>query len=233
MADHTSSREGLLKAINCKTPDRIPLSFMIFDALRDRLGPGDKDMMRTDIESQLELGLDAFVDLRRYFPDTEQIGHSDAQGMPVRFDKNVTTREWAENIADSDYPVLHKEYNTPSGTLSVTANKTDDWPYSQFDSGGYIVPFMDDFLEPRCKKFLIEKQQDLDAFIQLLVPPTKEDIQSCMKAWNHGKDLANEHDLLLSGGWGVGSDALAWFCGHERVLFMALEDPGFYTPFSI
>jgi uroporphyrinogen-III decarboxylase len=223
-----TSRERLLTAINCQKPDHIPLSFMIFSALRERLkNLQGEDLMKADIETQIELGLDAFVDLRHYYPDTEQIGHTDAQGMPVRFDEGVVSREWAEDLPDSTYPILHKEYNTPTGKLSVIANKTDDWPYYGTESGGYLVPLMDDFLEPRCKKFLVENRNDLIALKHLLLPPTPEDIKRCNESWEHGKSLANKHNLLLAGGWGVGSDALAWFCGHERVIFMALEDPGF------
>ncbi len=229
MSSKMTSRERMLAAINCEKPDHIPLAFMIFSALKERIR---EDLGIFDpveyIETQLVLGLDTFVDLRHFTPENKQIGHSDVPGFPVRFDQHVLTREWQEELQGSRYPILHKSYKTPSGTLEVAVDQTDDWPYPATSEGMAQVPFMDDFLAPRCRKYLIEKRQDLKAFQHLLISPAEEDLKTCHEVWELGKILAEENGLLLVGGWGVGSDALAWFCGLENAVYMALIDPDFF-----
>ncbi len=229
MLSKMSSRERLQAALNCEKPDHIPLAFMIFSALKERIREelGIFDPVEF-IETQLVLGLDTFVDLRHFTPENYHIGHSDAPGFPVRFEKNVKTKEWVENKTGERYPILNKSYHTPSGDLSVTVNQTEDWPYLDTSKEGCQVPFMDDFLAPRCRKYLIEKKENLRAFRHLLLPPSKNDLKTCREAWDLGKILAEEHHLLLVGGWGVGSDALAWFCGLENAVYMALVDPDFF-----
>ncbi|UCG28791.1 MAG: hypothetical protein JSV24_05380 [Bacteroidales bacterium] len=228
MSDRMTSRKRMLAALNHKKPDHVPMAFMIFTGLNKRLAKerGSSDPA-VAIGTQIELGLDTFVDLRFFSPHVSEIGHSDAPGIPVRFDNRVTMREWAEIPDDSRYPLLHKEYITPAGGLTVAVNQTNDWPYGDATSGTFQVPFMDDYLEPRCVKYLVETRNDLDALRYLLVPPTEDDLKRCYEAWDKGKHLARKHDLLLTGGWGVGGDVLAWFCGLQNAVMMSIEEPDF------
>jgi hypothetical protein len=229
MAESYSSRDRMLAALNCKKPDHVPMSFMIFTALRKRIISrlGRMDPVEL-VESQLKLGLDPFVDLRFFVKENETIGHSDAPGFPVRFDKRVKTKMSLENIQGQRYPVVNKEYITPSGNLKVSVNMTEDWPYGNLESGDYELPFMDDFLAPRCRKYLIEKKEDLKSLKHLLLSPSAADLKSCRESWNAGRKIAEKNDLLLAGGWGVGADALAWFGGLQNAVLMAIEDPGFF-----
>jgi hypothetical protein len=203
---------------------------MIFTALEERLaGEGLGGDPAAFIEAQIDLGLDAVVDLRLFTPHTDEIGHSDAPGFPVRFGEGVKTREWAETPWGRRYPVLHKEYVTPSGTLAVTVDQTDDWPYGDAARGDFHVPFMDDYLAPRCEKYLVETRADLASLRHLLMPPTSDDLKTCREAWDRGRELAGKHGLLLAGGWGVGADALAWFCGLQNAVMIALDEPDIFA----
>jgi hypothetical protein len=201
---------------------------MIFTALKERLKMKKNifDPLET-IKVQLELGLDAFVDLRTFSPENKKIGHSDASGFPVHFDDKVTMHEWAEISEGQPYPVLHKKYETPAGTLSVIVNQTGDWPYGNATQGKFHVPFMDDFLAPRSKKFLINDGSELEIVKYLLRPPSKSEIEQCHSSWERGKKFAEKNNILLAGGWGVGGDALAWLCGLQNSLIWALENPEF------
>jgi len=223
-----SSRERMLAALNSEKPDHVPMAFMIFTALNERL---NKKRMGGDpttvIEAQIELGLDTVVDLGSFAPYADEIGHFNAPGFPVRFGEDVKTREWAEIPDGSRYPVLHKEYVTRSGTLSVAVDQTEDWPYGDAVKGDFHVPFMDDYLVPRSSRYLIETRNDLVSLRHLLVPPREDDLNACHEAWSKGKELAKKHDLLLAGGHGVGGDALAWFCGLQNGVMMAIDDPAF------
>lgn len=223
--DEMSSRERMLAALNCEQPDHIPMAFMIFSALKERLAKertgGDPTAF---IQSQIELGLDTVVDLTFFAPQAVDVGHSDLPGFPVRLGAGVTSRQWAEAPTDH-HPVLHKEYVTPSGTLSVAVDQTADWPYGDAGKGDFRVPLLDDYLAPRCSKHLVGTRQDLAPLRHLLVPPTNDDLMACREVWNVGRRLAQKHDLLLAGGWGVGGDALAWLSGLQNAVMMAIDRP--------
>lgn len=228
MAVEMTSRERMLAALNGGKPDHVPMAFMIFSALEERLAAkhGFEDPAAS-IEAQVALGVDTVVDLRMFAPESKEIGHNDARGFPVRFAPDVKTRQWAEVSSDHSYPVLHKEYITPSGRLSIAVDQTEDWPYGDAERGDFNVPFMDDYLAPRALKHLLENRLDLAAMRHLLASPTEEDVKVTHAAWDRGKALACKHDLLLAGGWGVGADALAWFCGLQNAVMMAMDDPVF------
>ena len=210
-----NSRERLLAAIQGKAPDYVPLSFMIFSALR-----AERKDWFGGLEAQLELGLDPVADLMSLAPSAPT-GHSDAPGIPVRFPPDVTVRQWKDTASGARYPVLHKEYETPRGTLSVAVNQTDDW------KDGDNVPLLDDYLVPRCTKYLVTGEQDLPALRHLLGPPLADDVRMCRELWKKGKQFAREKQVLLAGGWGVGADALGWLCGLGNAVMFAVDEPEF------
>jgi len=226
MKKSISSKERMLAALNYETVDQVPLSFMIFTALKERLKIKFNKYDPVELVlAQLELGMDAMVDLRTFAKENKKIGHADAPGFPVHFHEKVSTHQWAELSGGAQNPLLHKTYVTPSGDLSVIVNQTYDWPYGNAAQGKFHVPFMDDYLAPRSKKYLIRDRSEIEAMEFLLQPPSDKELKQCLELWTHGKKIAEKHELLLVGGWGVGGDALAWFCGLQNAVIMALEDP--------
>lgn len=215
MAGKFSSRERMMAAIECREPDYVPLCFMIFSALKSKC----RDQYEF-VERQLELGLDAVVELP-VAPLHAQSDHSDLHGPPVRFDPRVRVREWREDRPDEKYPLLYKEYVTPSGTLKAVVSRAEDWPY------GDHVPLFDDYLIPRSREFLITNQSDLEHLKYLLMPPSEEEIGEFRETSRQAKEFADSRELLVTGGWGVGIDAACWMCGIENLILAAVYDPGF------
>jgi uroporphyrinogen-III decarboxylase len=214
MKKRLSSRERMMTAIECRKTDYVPMCFMIFSALRSKC----KDQYEF-IDKQLEMGLDAVVDL--VSPSDTQSEHSDLHGLPVRFDPQVSIKEWREDKDSEQFPLLNKEYITPSGTLRTVVNKTIDWQH------GDHVPLFDDYLIPRSKKFLINNKGDLDPLRYLLIPPSKEDIHKFRETAQKAKEFADSRKLLVIGGWGVGMDLACWICGIENLMLSAIYDPEF------
>jgi uroporphyrinogen decarboxylase len=99
--------------------------------------------------------------------------------------------------------------------------QTQDWPW------GDHVPFLDDYLVPRSKKFLVTEPEDLEALRYLLVPPTEADIASFLAESQPALELARRHDLLLAGGWGVGADLIGWIHGLQAMVFSTYDQPEF------
>lgn len=210
-----NSRERMLTALQCGRPDVVPLSFMIFNALGARCA-GWRDLA----ERAVELGIDPVVSLGSGVPGGGA-EHSDCPGIPVHFAPGVVVREWRERPRGARYAVLHKEYETPSGTLSLAVNQTDDWPY------GDHVPLLNDYIEPRAIKPLVTSPKDLPALKHLLAEPTAEDLVEHRTAWKEAKRFAAERGLLSAAGWGVGADALAWLYGLTDAVMTAIDRPEF------
>jgi len=206
-----SSRERMLCAISRGTPDYVPLSFMIFSALEQRCSGPWEFFLR-----QKGLGLDAVVELWHLNPDDVR-GCADAPGPPVAFGPEVKVREWREVAPAGRYPLLHKEYQTPCGTLSCTVQQTDDWPH------GDHVPFLDDYIEARATKPLITSFDDLEALRFLLRSPGADRLARTREAWAEGVrfilDVVSDwnrwrEELMLD----VGVDLLvrrAWYEGTD------------------
>jgi len=212
-----TSRERMLTALRSGEPDHAPCAFMIFGALLGRCGTYEEF-----IERQLQMGLDAFVELPPRPPVVANDWYN-LHGIQVRYDQRVTVSEWVERIAGEADPVLVKEYGTPAGTLRTEVRRTNDWRW------GDHVPFLDDYLEPRSRKFLVTGPRDLDALRYLLVPPTEADRDAFRRECAPALALARSRELLVAGGWGVGADLLGWVFGLENTMFASYDDPQFLS----
>jgi hypothetical protein len=127
--------------------------------------------------------------------------------------------EWAEEEAGER--LLVKEYRTPAGTLRVEVRRTQDWPH------GEHVPFLDDYLIPRSRKFLVSGPEDLEPLSFLLVPPKPQEVAAFQEQAAQLKALAARHGLLTVGGWGVGADLLGWILGLQNLVFLPYDRPQF------
>jgi len=204
----------MLAALDCRPVDHVPCAFMIHGALLQ--GSADYlDFVRRGVT----LGLDAFVELPPR-PPVVVNDHYNLHGIAVRHDPSVVVTEWVERASDEPIPILVKEYSTPAGVLRAEVRRTDDWRW------GDHVPFLDDYLEPRSRKFLVASREDVERLRYLLVPPTEAERAEFLRDCEPALALAREHDLLVVGGWGVGADLLAWVFGLENMVLAQYDDPG-------
>ena len=205
----------MLQALECGEPDYVPLSFMIYAALRGRC---EDDFEFVD--RQIDIGLDATV--RLGLSSSGPPNNRDLPGLPIHYHEDVEVDQWIQEAPHRGDPVImHKEYHTPAGVLSTAVNRTDDWPY------GNHVPLLDDYLCPRSQKFLVETVEDLDALRYLLTPPSEEDIEAFRAESERAIEFAADRGLLITGGRGVGIDASAWLCGFRNVAIAAIRRPDF------
>jgi len=215
MPNHLSSRERMLAAINCQTPDHPPCSFMIFGALLHQ-----SNSYLDFIERQRALGLDAAVMVPPRPPDVAN-DYFDLYGLPVSYHPDISISEHVRALPGMDAPVLFKTYHTPAGDLTAEVHQSEDWPW------GNHVPFLDDFLIPRSTKFIVESEDDLEAFQYLLVPPTDQERDLFWKESRPLMDYAGQHELLLTGGWGVGADMIGWIHGLSELVYDVYDQPEF------
>jgi hypothetical protein len=214
VANKMSSRQRMLTAIDCRQPDYTPCAFMLFMALRDQC-PSYAEY----IERQVEMGLDTCVDLPP--PSTEINDHGDLYGLPVSYDPRVTIKEWMEDQPGERDPIMVKEYHTPAGVLRTEVRQTRDWPH------GDHVPFLDDYLVPRSKRFLVTQPEDLQALRYLLVPPSEAEVAAFHAESRTVLELARQHDLLVTSSWGVGADLIGWIHGLQNLVYTTYDQPEF------
>jgi hypothetical protein len=172
------------------------------------------------IQKQIDLGLDTFVQL----PPRPPVVINDSynlHGLPVNYHPSVQIEEWKEYPENEQYPVLFKEYHTPSGTLRSEVYRDDEWPW------GDHVPFLDDYIETRSRKYLLTDSDDLPALRYLLRPPTQFEIDDFQSESMPIQDFACKHELLVAGGWGVGADLIGWVFGLENMIYASFDAPEF------
>ncbi len=175
MGAKLSARERLLAAIDGADGAPVPCSFMIFRALRQQC----RDEYEF-AERQAEMGLDARVQL---------------DDLPIRFAPEVEVREWSEADPEGGPPLLHRAYETPAGTLTAAARRTEDWPY------GDRLPVFDDYFTPRAACYPVTWPDELEAVGYLFAEPTQEDIAAFRREAEARKRFADDRGLLLTGGW--------------------------------
>lgn len=213
MPKSLTSRERLLRALKHEPPDYVPCAFMSFAAMRGRC----QDAYEV-VEQELALGLDSWL----FIPSSwrgQRPNHPDLRGLPVRLPPDVKTLLWVENLPDEPFPVLHKEYHTPTGVLTTLVRKTADWPHGNF------VPFFDDYQIPRAIKPLVTTMEDVEVLRTMLQPPSEADIAAFYAEAGRARAFCARKGVLLAGGWGVGADLVAWLCGLQNMMFMAVDQP--------
>ena len=215
MSKRLTSRERMLRALRHQEADRVPCAFMIFAALRDRCLDAYEVVVR-----ELALGLDSMLFIPSAWRN-ERRNHPDLRGLPVRFPSEVETEVWMDEQPGQKFPVLHKVYHTPAGTLTTRVLKTPDWPHGNF------VPFVDDYQIPRAIKPLVSTPADLEVLRTMLVAPTKDEIGAFQAKVRRAKAFQDHHQVLLASGWGVGADMVAWLCGLEAMILLEVDQPRF------
>ena len=207
----------MLAAMSCQEPDHIPCSFMMFRGLQAKCAS-----YQEFLEKQLALGLDVCVEIPPRMPNMVN-DYYNLHGLPVSYDSHVEINEWKEQIPGEEHSIMVKEYNTPEGVLRAEVRQTPDWRW------GDHVPFLDDYIIPRARKFLITSPPDLKPLRYLLVPPTREEVNSFREACGLFVQFARENELLLSGGWGVSADLVGWIAGLENMVYLAHDQPEMMT----
>jgi hypothetical protein len=194
---------------------------MIFRALSDRCQDEYELAVR-----QMELGLDTRVRL---------------DDLPVRFAPEVEIHESVSPGAEGEPPLLTRVYETPAGALRSSVRQIDGWPF------GDRLPLFSDYITPRAVDHPVAAQEHVAALRYLLTPPNDDDVRAFLEEARRRKRFAQEHGLLLAGGWRgerrvpgedrllVGAefgtvsviDTLMWLCGGTEPLLWAYDDPEF------
>lgn len=205
-----NSKERMLAAISGEAPDHTPCSFMLFFNLQNQC-----TTERQYAEEQLKLGLDATV-------HTGRLRHA----LHPKATEHITVEHKGSET------ILCRRIDTPAGPLETRVRQMNGWPTEDDFS------LFDDWLVPRTIDVLVDPQRDLDKLPYLFGDPTDEAITELRDMAAESRAVADEHQLLLVGGWGgrtgqaaiadggvMGADAMAWLSGYEIVMAMSMTEP--------
>jgi hypothetical protein len=208
------SKPSLLATLNHQ-PGPAPCSFMLFNGLKAEC----PDYL-TFLQRQLDLGLEPYVQI----PPRPPVVINDfynLHGLPVHYHPAVRVREW--KVQEGTDIFLMKEYVTPEGTLRAEVRQDEAWRW------GDHVPFLDDYVTNRSRKFIVDGPADLPALRYLLVPPSAQEIRAFQAESAPVIAFARAHGLLLAGGWGVGADLIGWVYGLNRLPYALFDEPAFIS----
>ena len=227
MRDRLSSRERLLAAIGHKEPDHVPLWSLWWPD--SQLVSFRSSIERT--ERLLDLGLDDTLRLEvphripaSYIHDLLSELDYVSRTRELAGLSGVVTRVWRDVPANSSYSLIHKEYDTPAGTLQQVVKQTDAWP------AGLDIPLLGGIADQNVScgvEFVVKSPEDLDKLQYLLQQPTDEQLDDFREYARAVKGFANDRGVLVEGGWIEWGDALLWLLGVEGLIFAQVDDPGF------
>jgi len=176
---------------------------------------------RQYVESQLEMGLDPYV----------HVGHLRHSLHPA-----ARQSEWIERDREGKH--FCRRIDTPAGPLTARVRQVDGWP----SEGNF--PVFNDWLVARSEEVLVKPEQDLEKLTYFFGPFRDEDIDRLRRSAAAARQLADEHGLMLLGGWmgaiepgmrpenrgnsdgGVmGCDCMAWLSGYQDVMVLSVTRP--------
>ena len=148
-----TTRERIRAVVRREPTDHLPLCFTaichgVIGFLYERLPDPIKQA-----EFLMNLGVDAGVTIT----------------APAHSLKGLEIKAWREDPPGERYPVLHKEYRTPRGTLKQVVRKTEDYGNDVRLFADHNVP------ASRSMTYLVESEENLDALEYLLRTPDDED----------------------------------------------------------
>ena len=194
-----SSRERMLAAITHREADYIPLWFNWQTSTQILTW---KDTVER-AEKVLDMGLDETMVIH----------------APHSVHPEMTSRVWVDHPAESRYPLIHKEWYTPKGTLRQVVQKTEDW------GAGDDVGITGDHNVPRSLEFPLKGLEDLERLDYLFLPPTWEQLARFRAEFARMKELDRRRSVLIEGGWICLGDMPFWLLGAQGCILTQEDQP--------
>lgn len=125
---------------------------------------------------------------------------------------------------DPRYPVMVREYETPSGTIRHAVKRTENegagWPIQP-----ECVPLMEDYNIPRAVRHAVTRPEDVAAIRHLFAPPDETQRAWFAERMKKVAAFAREKGLFVQAWTAFGMDAAVWFMGTEGAIMLAMDAP--------
>ncbi len=147
--------------------------------------------------------------------------------VPWSRDPEVT---WTDSVVptgkmDAEYPVMIRDYQTPSGPARHAVRKTGEDPGAGWVIQPDCVPLIEDYNIPRGVRHIVNGAADLAPLQHLYVKPDGAAIAQFKTRMQKVKAFADQEGVPVQAWAGFGMDAVVWFCGTEGAVMLAMDDP--------
>jgi hypothetical protein len=163
-------------------------------------------------EAWLSLGVDSMLDVSVPWSCDPSVRPQDSLLQP------------GESGGDGRYPVMVRQYETPSGRLRHAVKRTGDegkgWPPQP-----EYVPIIEDYNVARAVQHAVSSPNDVAIIKHLFAPPDDTQCRCFADQVGAMKRFADEHGLFTEAWSAFGMDAAVWFAGSEGAVMMALDAP--------
>ena len=131
----------------------------------------------------------------------------------------------AAGVLDEQYPVIIREYDTPSGKLTHAIKQTRE----DLEPGWVLQPenvqLFEDFNIPRGVKHAVVTPDDVRAIKYMYQAPGPQEKEWFRERLKEVSTFAKQHGVAVQAWSGFGMDAVIWLMGVEGAVFMAMEHP--------
>ena len=233
-----TSRERLLAVLDGRAPDHVPLTTWCFGLpVPKQLQWTDGDVPRTywysmrmehlhtttvpwtleddfrRVQAWAALGVDDMLDV----------------SIPWSMDPQVRRRDTVLPAGqEGPYPVLVREYETPSGPLRHAVRKTapepPGWPVQPS-----CVPLIEDFNIPRAVQHAVSGPEDIAPLRHLFLPPQADECAWFTERMARVGAFARAHGTAVQAWSAFGMDGVVWLTGTEGAIMMALDAPELFA----
>ena len=125
------------------------------------------------------------------------------------------------------YPVMARNYETPSGRLHHAAWRTAEEPTPGWPMQPGCVMLLEDYNVARATHHPVSQPGDVPAIKHLFMPPDAQQRRWFAERMAKIKAFADEKWLVTQASTGFGMDAAVWFTGTEGAVMMAMDVPDF------
>lgn len=230
-----TSKERILCCWNGKKPDYIPLTTWCFgfkpsinvtwqkngkpvkfwyslrmEHLHKLPEPWDIEDDFNRVLAWRKLGIDDILDV----------------SVPWGIDPEVTWSDSIKPAANSaDYPVMTREYSTPSGKAVHSVKKTGEDPGEGWVIQPDNVPLFEDYNIPRGVRHIVTNPSDIDKIKYLYTAPGLKEKEWFSGRMNKIKDFTEKHQAPVQAWSCFGMDGVIWLTGVEGAIIMESDDP--------
>jgi len=230
-----TSKERLLRAWNGELVDHVPLTTWSFGFKPPAYLTWENNgrqveywySKRLEHIHTLPQSWDLEDDFKRVLA-WQSLGVDDILDVSVPWSISLEVT-WKDSIIPSGgnepYPVMVREYQTPSGPLRHAVRKTGEDPGSGWVIQPEHVPLFEDYNIPRAVEHAMSKPEDVPTIKYLYQPPDKKASAWFTKRMENVKAFADEHNVAVQAWSAFGMDAVVWLTGTEGAVMLALDNP--------
>jgi hypothetical protein len=128
-------------------------------------------------------------------------------------------------VLDPQYPVLIRDYTTPTGALRHAVRRTGEDPGTGWVIQPNHVPLIEDYNIPRGVKHVVASPEDIAKLRHLYRPPDRQATVWFQERMARVKAFADREQVPVQAWAGFGMDAVVWFTGTEGAVLLALDAP--------